>query len=69
MKPEATIQGMAIKPTNPSLHSKTKAKTMPAMIVEPFMTKVDTSEVASPFTCLESIPNLVAADPPLFLFN
>jgi hypothetical protein len=25
--------------------------------------------VASPFTCLESIPNLVAADPPLFLFN
>jgi hypothetical protein len=25
--------------------------------------------VASPLTCLESIPNLVAADPPLFLFN
>ena len=69
MNPEATIHGIAINPTNPSLHSNTKASIMPAIMVEQFITKVETKDVASPFTCLESIPNLVAADPPRFVFS
>ena len=68
IKPEATMHGIAINPTNPSLHSNTKASIIPAIIVEQFMTKVDTNDVASPLTCHESIPNLVAAEPPRFLF-
>lgn len=64
MKPAATMQGIAIKPIKPSLHSKIKARIIPMMIDEKFITKVETREVAKLFTCLESIPNLLAAIPP-----
>ncbi len=38
------------------------------MIDEKFMTKVETREVTKLLTCLESVPNLLAAAPPLFYF-
>ena len=38
------------------------------IIDEKFMTKVETSEVTKLLTCLESVPNLLAAAPPLFYF-
>lgn len=62
------MQGIAIRPIKPSLHSKIKAKIIPMIIEEKFMTKVETREVAKLFTCLESIPNLLAAVPPRFAF-
>jgi len=34
------------------------------MIDEKFIVMVDTNEVASPLTCLESIPNLLAVAAP-----
>jgi hypothetical protein len=68
MKPEATMQGMAMSPTKPILHSKTKAKIIPVMMVEKFMRTVEMREVSRLFTCLESTPKRVAACPPLFFF-
>jgi len=69
INPEATMQGMAMRPTKPILHSKINAKIIPIIIEEKFITKVETREVAKLFTCLESTPNRVAAAPPLFLGN
>lgn len=68
MNPPATMHGIAISPTIPSLHSKIKTKTIPTTIVEKFITKVETNEVTKLLTCLESIPNLLATAPPLFYF-
>lgn len=68
MKPAATMQGMAIRPTRPNLHSKMKARIMPTMMEEKFMTRVDTIDVAKLFTCRESTPNLLAAAPPRLRF-
>ena len=64
MKPAITMQGIATNPTNPSLHSNMKASIIPVIIEEKFITNVEIIEVVKLFTCLESIPNLVAAVPP-----
>ena len=62
------MQGIAIKPTRPKRHSAMKAMTKPPTMAEKFITTVETKEVTKLFTCLESTPNLVAANPPLFSF-
>lgn len=62
------MQGIAMIPTSPSLHSKTKARIIPMMMEEKFMSTVDTKEVSKLLTCLESTPKRVAAAPPLFFF-
>ena len=46
----------------------TKAKTIPIMMEERLIVTVDINEVTKLFTCLESTPNRVAADPPRFYF-
>ena len=68
MNPEVTMQGIAISPTKPSLHSAKKAITNPPTIAEKFIKTVEINEVTKPFTCLESTPKRVAANPPLFYF-
>ena len=68
MKPEATIQGIATRPTNPKRHSAQKAMIRPITIAEKFIKTVETKDVTKLFTCLESTPKRVAASPPLFYF-
>ena len=69
MNPEATIEGIAISPTSPNLHSNANAIMSPPTIEEKFMRTVDTMEVTRLLTCLESMPNLLAAKPPLFYLD